>query len=156
NGSATTLYETAPHFFRAKALGLTVKDYQNVILVKENGLRFYNETARDRDYEYFAAALAWTGDPKKMNGGGPIWAIFDSAAVAREKWDVKPPTVDPDGYFFSADTIEELAARIVNEYQWRPMPPAALRATVDRYNSFVDAGKDADFSKPAPVHKMAA
>ena len=145
NGSATDLYPTAPHFFRARALGLTVKDYQNVILVKENGLRFYAETAETRDYDYYAAALAWTGDPKKMNGGGPIWAIFDADAVAREKWQVKPPYVDPNGYFFSADTIEELARRIVNEYQWRPMPPNALKRTVDRYNSFVDTGVDADF-----------
>ncbi len=155
NGSATTLYATAPHFFRAGAIGLTVRDYQNLILVKENGLRFYAETARDRDYEYFAAALAWTGDRNKMNGGGPIWAIFDADAVAREKWDVKPPHVDPYGYFFSADTIEELAARIVNQYQWRPMPGAALRQTVDRYNSFVDAGADEDFKKPRPMYKIA-
>jgi len=155
NGSATELYPTAPHFFRARAVGLTVKDYQNLILVKENGLRFYTETADTRDYEYYAAALAWTGDPKKMNGGGPIWAIFDSEAVAREKWQVKPPYVDPAGYFFSADTIEELAQKIANEYQWRPMPPASLKRTVERYNSFVDSGVDADFKKPTPRYKIA-
>ena len=155
NGSATELYPTAPHFFRARATGLTVEDYQNIILVKENGLRFYTETAHTRDYEYYAAALAWTGDPKKMNGGGPIWAIFDADAVAREKWQVKPPYVDPNGYFFSADTIEELATKIVNEYQWRPMPASALRRTVERYNSFVDAGVDLDFKKPTPMHKIA-
>jgi ribulose 1,5-bisphosphate synthetase/thiazole synthase len=155
NGSATDLYPTAPHFFRARALGLTVKDYQNVILVKENGLRFYSETAETHDYDYYAAALAWTGDPKKMNGGGPIWAIFDSDAVAREKWQVKPPYVDPAGYFFSADSIEQLATRIVNEYQWRPMQADALRRTVDRYNSFVDSGVDADFKKPKPAYKIA-
>jgi hypothetical protein len=155
NGSATDLYPTAPHFFRARALGLTVKDYQNVILVKENGLRFYSETAETHDYDYYAAALAWTGDPKKMNGGGPIWAIFDSDAVACEKWQVKPPYVDPAGYFFSADTIEQLATRIVNEYQWRPMPPNALKRTVDRYNSFVDSGVDSDFKKPKPTYKLA-
>jgi hypothetical protein len=155
NGTATSLYETAPHFFRARALGLDVRDYQDVILVKENGLRFYDENAPTRDYEYYAAALAWTGDPKKMNGGGPIWAIFDADAVTREKWQVKPPHVDPNGYFFSADTIEELAAKIVNEYQWRPMPAASLRKTVERYNSFVDAGADADFKKRTPMHKIA-
>jgi hypothetical protein len=155
NGGGTEPYPTAPHFFRARAIGLEVEDYQNVILVKENGLRFYTETAHTRDYEYYAAALAWTGDPKKMNGGGPIWAIFDADAVAREKWNVKPPHVDPDGYFFSADTIEELARKIVNEYQWRPMPQAVLRATVERYNSFVDSGVDADFKKPRPMYKIA-
>jgi hypothetical protein len=155
NGGGTTLYETAPHFFRARAIGIEVEDYQNVILVKENGLRFYTETAHTRDYEYYAAALAWTGDPRKMNGGGPIWAVFDADAVAREKWNVKPPHVDPDGYFFSADTIEDLARRIVNEYQWRPMPPAALRRTVERYNAFVDKGVDEDFKKPRPLYKIA-
>jgi succinate dehydrogenase/fumarate reductase flavoprotein subunit len=155
NGTITELYPTSRHFFRARALGLVVKDYQNVILVKENGLRFYNETATTRDYEYYAAALAWTGDPSKFNGGGPIWAIFDADAVSREAWDVTPPHVDPDGYFFSADTIEELAGKIVNEYQWRPMPPAALRKSVERYNSFVDTGIDADFKKPRPMFKIA-
>jgi succinate dehydrogenase/fumarate reductase flavoprotein subunit len=34
------------------------------------------------------------------------------------------------------------------------MPPQALRATVDRYNSFVDAGKDSDYGKPTPMHKI--
>ena len=155
NGTATDLYASSPHFFRAGALGLRVNDYQNVILVKENGLRFFDETADTRNYEYYAAALAWTGDPNKMNGGGPIWAIFDNDAVARENWQVKPPYVDPNGYFFSADTIEELARKIVNEYQWRPMPPAALRQTVERYNSFVDKGVDVDFKKPTPMHKIA-
>ena len=79
----------------------------------------------------------------------------DADAVAREKWDVKPPHVDPNGYFFSADTIEELAAGIVNEYQWRPMPRDALRKSVERYNSFVDSGVDADFKKPRPLYKIA-
>jgi urocanate reductase len=155
NGGATQLYATSPHFFRARALGLVVRDYQNVILVKENGLRFYDETVPSQDYEYYAAALAWTGDLKKLNGGGPIWAIFDADAVTREKWQVKPPYVDFDGYFFSADTIDELAAKIVNEYQWRPMPGTTLRQTVERYNSFVDSGVDADFKKPRPLHKIA-
>jgi urocanate reductase len=155
NGTSTVIYPTSPHMFRARAVGLGVRDYQNVILVKENGRRFHSELAGQRDHKYFTAALAWTGDPNKMNGGGPIWAIFDAAAVAREKWEVRPPHVDPEGYFFSADTIEELAAKIVNEYQWRPMPPAALRNTVERYNSFVDAGVDKDFNKPKPTFKIA-
>ena len=51
--------------------------------------------------------------------------------------------------------IRELAARIVMKYQRVPMPPANLEETVARYNSFVDAGKDADFGKPAPKYKIA-
>jgi succinate dehydrogenase/fumarate reductase flavoprotein subunit len=34
------------------------------------------------------------------------------------------------------------------------MPGESLLATVTRYNSFVDAGKDADFGKPTPTHKI--
>ena len=52
---------------------------------------------------FINAALAGIGDGQ--NGGGPIWAIFDADAVAREKWDPKPPNVDFEaGFFFSADT----------------------------------------------------
>jgi len=34
------------------------------------------------------------------------------------------------------------------------MPAAALTETVARYNSFVAAGKDTDFNKPAPMYKI--
>ena len=34
------------------------------------------------------------------------------------------------------------------------MKGETLRATVERYNSFVDAGKDADFGKPTPKYKI--
>ena len=144
----------APNFFREKATGLRVRDWQNLILVKETGRRFYDETAGIRDYQYFYAAMQWTGDPNKLNGGGPIWAIFDADGVEREGWNVKPPYVDPDGYFFTADTLEQLASTIKSKYQWRPMPGEVLRETVERYNSFVDSGVDEDFQKPRPLYKI--
>ena len=43
-------------------MGLSVEDFQNVIMVKENGLRFYDETKSG--YDFFAACLAWSGDPQ--------------------------------------------------------------------------------------------
>ena len=58
---------------------------------------------------------------------GPIWAIFDADAVKREGWKVTPPYVDPDGYFFSGNTLAELAAAIHNEYQAKPMKGETLR-----------------------------
>ena len=130
-------------------------DWQNVILVKENGKRFYDETKEN--YNYIAAALEWSGDPKKLNGGGPIWAIFDADGVTREKWKTDTPYVDRvGGYFFSGATLVELAAQLTrNEYQRRPMPGAALQATVERFNSFVDTGMDADFKRPNPTYKIA-
>jgi succinate dehydrogenase/fumarate reductase flavoprotein subunit len=168
----------SPVFKLARATGLQVLDWQDVICVNQTGKRFYDETAdqftannyksidpyvpgdyrnpRHIKYDppnFINAALAGTGDP--VNGGGPIWAIFDADAVAREKWDPKPPQVDIDaGYFFSAGTIAELAARIVNKHQKKPMPPDVLEETVRRYNASVDSGLDPDFGKPAPKHKI--
>jgi len=169
----------SPVFSQARATGLFVKDYHNVILVNMAGLRFYDETqgqftsnnydsikpyvprsyrnAVNMKYEpsnFINAALAGTGDT--YPGGGPIWAIFDAEAVKREGWIVTPPYVDiAQGYFFSANSVTELAAKIVNKYQRKPMPPESLQDTVTRYNSFVDTGKDTDFGKVAPKYKVA-
>ena len=155
-------------------------DWQNVILVNQAGRRFYDETVDQfgrnnynaikpytpgsylnsdkvkydpRSVNFLNAALAGTGDSK--NGGGPIWAIFDADAVKREKWNPAPPYVDIEqGYFFTANTIAELASKIAMKYQPKGLPADALQNTVARYNSFVDAGKDADFGKPTPKYKI--
>jgi urocanate reductase len=136
----------------AKATGLTVSDWQNMIFVNQNGQRFWNEA--DGSYRFFAAAMSYNGDRSKLNGGGPIWAIFDADAASREKWDPNPPSVDPDGYFYTADTIAELAPRIKNPHQTKPISGAVLQETVNRYNAFVAAGADADFKKPTPMYKI--
>ena len=136
----------------AKATGLTVKDWQDMIFVNQNGQRFWNEV--DGSYRFFAAAMAYNGDTSKLNGGGPIWAIFDADAVDRERWEPNPPHVDPDGFFYTADTIAELAPRIRNPHQKKPIPGAVLQETVNRYNAFVAAGADADFKKPTPMYKI--
>jgi succinate dehydrogenase/fumarate reductase flavoprotein subunit len=168
------------YFKEAGASGLTVSDWQNVILVNQAGLRFYDETAEGfssnrsgmvqpyeqggyrnllnvkmeaRSTAFLDAAMAGTGEP--VNGGGPIWAIFDADAVKRENWNPKPPDVDTvNGFFFEANTLAELAGKVTMKYQAKPLPAAALRDTVARYNSFVDAGRDADFDKPKPKYKI--
>jgi succinate dehydrogenase/fumarate reductase flavoprotein subunit len=172
-------YPESEVFDKARAIGLPVKDWQDAILVNMLGKRFYDETAGHFNYNtyqstnpyephsylnaknqkynpsnFINAALAGIGDGH--NGGGPIWAIFDADAVAREKWQPKPPHVDVDaGFFFTAGSIGQLAARIKMKHQRVNMPPQNLIDTVARYNSFVDAGKDADFAKPKPLYKIA-
>ena len=116
-------------------------DYQNLTKLA------YNPEAN----AFLDAALASPGDG--MNGGGPIWFIFDDAARQRRNMNVNPPVVDPNGFFFSANTLEELAAKIVMPQQRIPVSPAALAATVARYNSFV-GGADADFGKPTPQFRI--
>jgi hypothetical protein len=145
----------SPLFGRAGASGLTVRDFQDVILVNQIGRRFWNEM--DETFNFLNACLGPNGSMGKggkANGGGPIWAVFDSGAVQREGWDPKPPNVDQSGWFFSADTIGELAGRIVNPYQLQPVPARALEETVTKYNAYVDAGKDPEFEKPTPKFKI--
>ena len=172
-----------PLFPLVRATGLALKDWHNLILVNQVGKRFYDETKGDyphgnvyndinpytpndyrnnekidyhpSKYNFFNAAVAMNEHSEPPDySAGPVWAIFDADAVARNKWNVTPPYVDPDGYFFSANTLPELAAAIKNEYQAKPMKGETLRATVERYNSFVDAGEDSDFGKPKPKYKI--
>ncbi|MSP94015.1 MAG: FAD-binding protein [Alphaproteobacteria bacterium] len=166
-------------FEQAGASGLRVRDWQDVIMVNMLGKRFYDETGEDfpgnqynqiKDYKqgshlngenvkwdsynFINAAMQGVGDGK--NGGGPIWAIFDADAAAREQWMVAQPWVDvKNGFFFSGNSLAELAGKIKMKYQRVNMPPANLEETVRRYNSFVDAGRDADFDKPTPKYKIA-
>ena len=151
-GYSSLIWQTDSRIFDlARASGLTVIDWQDLILVNQTGRRFWNEV--DARYDFFAAAMAWSGDENKLNGGGPIWAIFDQDAVEREEWDPQPPNVDPD-YFFRGDTLAELAGAIRNPYQSLSMSGATLEETVARYNSFVDLGEDEDFDKPTPRYKI--
>jgi hypothetical protein len=159
-------------FDLARATGLPVRNWQDVITVNMVGKRFYDETggqfSSNEDHDsylnarnmrwnpqnFLNAAMAGIGDGH--NGGGPIWAIFDADAVTREKWNPNPPNVDfKGGFCFTADTIGDLARKIVMKYQRVPMPPESLEATVARYNSFVDRGRDEDFDKPGPHFKIA-
>jgi len=140
----------SPLFPRMQAIGLDVKDFQDVIHVNQIGMRFVNEAATG--FAWVNPCMALNGGTG--NGGGPIWAIFDADAAKRENWVCERPHVNPDGWFFSGSTPAELAARIVNKYQKKPMPAAALQDAVARYNSFVDTGNDADFGKPTPKYKL--
>jgi len=145
----------SPMFAKAGASGLTVQDFQDVILVNQHGNRFWDET--DDSYDFLDACLGPHGLPgnnQSANGGGPIWAIFDAATVYREGWHPHPPDVDPNGWFFEANSLGELARRIRNPYQRTPVRPEALEATVARYNTFVDSKLDEDFGKPAPQYRI--
>jgi succinate dehydrogenase/fumarate reductase flavoprotein subunit len=172
----------SPIFPLVKATGLEPK-WEELIMVNQVGQRFYDEGSGDpahgnvgHDIEPytpndFRNAARITFNPTAHNymnaamaineasrgpefAAGPIWAIFDADTVARYGWTVTLPYVDPDGYFFSAPTLAELAAAITNPYQAQPMDGATLEATVARYNTFVDSGVDEDFGKPRPPYKI--
>ena len=102
------------------------------------------------------AALAMNeGSRAPDYASGPVWAIFDADAVKRGEWQIRYPYIadPPDGYFHQADTLAELAKKVMG-HPHQKMPLKYLEETVTRYNAFVDKGKDEDFEKPV-MHKIA-
>jgi 3-oxosteroid 1-dehydrogenase len=138
-GFQTTLY---PNFEKdyVKPGMQNVMARPHAILVDQSGVRYMNEGG---SYELFCETML------KRNRAVPAipsWAIMDSGfmeeyqlcgTVGIEK---KPRSWIESGYLKRADTIEELAKLI-------KVDPAVLRATVDRWNSFVDKGVDEDFHR---------
>ncbi len=131
-----------PIFPLARATGLSVKDWQDVILVNQVGKRFYDETKGDpphgnmghqiepctpndyrnnenikfnpTKYNFTNAALAMNeySEPPDYCPG-PVWAIFDADAVRREGWQVAPPHVDPQGFFLARTCSRSLRPRSI-------------------------------------------
>lgn len=141
--------------------------YDSLCIVNMLGSRFGNED------EYGAPQLISTRYPFLRNAsssvvidpdgdgnaevyGGPIWAIFDQAACDRNDWVMEQGVVDFDnGYCFKADTLEELAEKLVNKYyEHVKMDPKTLVDTITRYNGFVDAKKDEDWGKTSLGYKI--
>jgi hypothetical protein len=89
---------------------------------------------------------------------GPIWAIFDQDAVERTGWELRYPYVADNGYFFKADTIEDLADKIAAGHEFQRMPLKYLAGTVATWNNYVDEGADPEFEREAdaPMNRIAA
>jgi 3-oxosteroid 1-dehydrogenase len=115
------------------------------IMVNDRGERFMNE------------ALPYVEAVHRMYGGEygrgdgpaenlPCWLIMDQRYRNRYVFaGVQPRKALPGRWFkaeivVKASTVESLAEKI-------GVDPAALRATVDRFNGFVRAGKDAEFGR---------
>ena len=174
----------SPIWGKVKATGLFVGNWQDCIAVNQAGKRFYNEVnaaypngtcygfyddfggykhadwrnpsrVKQRLMNYIDAALAINeGSTAPDWSAGPQWAIFDSAAIKREQWKITEDTGE-EGYFFVADTLDELQEKLTqNPYQKYKMPKGRLAETVKRYNEMVEKGKDEDFDKPKPKYKI--
>ena len=87
---------------------------------------------------------------------GPLWAIFDQDAVDRTGWELRYPYVADNGYFFQADTIENLAKQIVEGHEFQRVPLKYLADTVATWNTYVDAGADPEFEREeeAPMNRI--
>ena len=80
---------------------------------------------------------------------GPLWAIFDQDAVERNGWELRFPYVSDNGYFFRADTVEDLAEQIYAGHEFQRVPLSHLAETVASWNGYVEAGADPDFEREA-------
>lgn len=112
--------------------------YKGAIAVNQDGSRFVDESISYKLLGDAVMAQPWHTayqilDQGIFNTGDDRVRILDFGRRLEE------------GLFYTADSIEDLARRI-------EIDPNVLRATVDRYNSFVDKGVDEDFGRRHLVH----
>jgi len=99
--------------------------FSGAIIVNRGGKRFVNES-----YSYKLVGVAALG---QTDGIG--FQIFD-----QKIFDAANPRGATLELLVKADTIEELASKI-------NVPPETLKDTLDKYNSYVDAGLDLEFGR---------
>jgi 3-oxosteroid 1-dehydrogenase len=112
----------------------------HAILVDQSGQRYMNEAGSYM--AYCRNMLIRNRDVPAV----PSWAIMDSQFMSQYMLagtmpgSKKPASWFESGFLKKADTIEELA-------QLTRIDPAALRATVERFNGFVAKNHDDDFER---------
>lgn len=105
------------------------------LVVDQHGHRYANESL---PYDQFGREMA--GDPARV----PSYAIFDSRTAGAFPAYVIPGHPQDEhlaaGTWTRADSLGELAGLV-------GLPADALEKTVSRFNSFAEAGRDADFGR---------
>ncbi len=120
--------------YGAPGLEMAGSRWGDLIFINKAGKRFFKEedVASYGTYSMFDVFFAQEGHV--------LWTIFDDKAAKKHKWNVAPPVIEK-GCGFSAPTLAELAKQI-------QVPGDGLAETVQKYNTYVEAGKDPDFDKP--------
>jgi 3-oxosteroid 1-dehydrogenase len=118
----------------------------HAILVDQKGARFMNEAQ-----SYVEISRGILQHAPKKSPGTPAWLVVDSQYLNRYMFAgtmagaKKPQAWSDEGFLKTGETIEALAEAC-------GIDPAALRATVDRFNGFVRQGKDEDFRRGERVY----
>jgi len=142
-GADTRDIEYVQPSFELHASGGTSEDililyYQGGIIVNAKGERFVNESVSYKDI-----ARACLDQPGMMGFQVFDQAVYDKAVAAQAAaGQSSPMTLDANKIrlLVKGRTLEELAANM-------EVPAEALRGTVERYNRFVDSGRDQDFGR---------
>ena len=152
-GYSSLVYEPeSPMFKFARATGLTVKDWQNVVMVNDRGRRFWNEVDE-------LLRLLRRGDGLERRSGEAQRRRADLGDLRRRCGGARE---------MEHQAAQRRSGRLVlqrrhdrraggqdrNPHQRKPISGAVLEDSIARYNSFVAAGKDTDFNKPTPMHKV--
>lgn len=117
------------HKYHVGGFPATIAGFHGVggsIVVNKDGERFTDEHQRKMD-SFFVAM--------RKDGRDHLWAINDQAGI-----DAMTMQRVKDDPYISADTLEELAAKI-------DVDAAGLKATVERWNELVEKGVDEDFGR---------
>ncbi len=109
---------------------ITMPIYQGAVMVNKNAKRFAPESA-----SYNVLSTVALSQPDAL-----IYQIADSKVYA----EAQTRTNSNKGKPRKADSIPDLAGML-------GLDPQALQATIDRYNSYVDAGKDPEFNRTTLV-----
>ncbi|MBI4787684.1 MAG: FAD-dependent oxidoreductase [Chloroflexi bacterium] len=155
-------WTTNKNYAAGKGLPRTADFFQRVILVKNDGARWINEAEGAKpsvpgrggwsEWPEWPYTSGYLSLPQPRN----VWAVADADTAAALKWPIEDmKKANPKvGLMFDpaclaiADSLEELGKKI-------GVDPAKLQETINKYNGFVDAGKDTDFGKPMPLSKIA-
>jgi 3-oxosteroid 1-dehydrogenase len=124
--------------FKPTAQGMTASPH--VILVDQSGVRYMNEGG---SYMAYCKAML---ERNKTVPAVPSWAVLDNQYMRYYMFagtmpgSKKPQRWYDEGYLRKADSIEQLAQQL-------KIDPAALKATVERFNKFVAKNRDEDFGR---------
>ena len=104
-------YEAPRHFY-----GCSYGKFFRFIEALHVGFKHYLHRFEVTSVAYLSVFIDADGDGNAECYGGPVWAIVDDAAAKRNDWVMEQGVLDFEGgYAFKADTIEELAQKIVNK-----------------------------------------
>ena len=107
------------------------------IMVNRSGQRFCNEAA---NYSALGGVFHQFDPATYDYLNLPCWLIFDAQYAARYPLGTRQPGQPIPEWVMRADTLAGLAAQI-------GIDPAALTATVARFNTHADEGHDPDFGR---------
>jgi 3-oxosteroid 1-dehydrogenase len=133
------VYPTMPTYYEGEPHGipLNFQAEPHAILVDRNGKRFVSE------YDFNIGEAIDRRDADGRPQHLPAWVVADSRFLLRAppfRWYARKQT----GWLLKAPTLALLAEKI-------GLPVAQLEATVARYNSFCESGRDLDFHRGESV-----